>query len=218
MNLPFSGDQFLSVFEDYNQTVWPAQIILILAGFTTVWFSLKPARRSDRLISCLLSALWLWTGIMYHLAFFTKINPAAYLFGGAVILQGLLFIYYGLISHRLSFRFTPDIYGFTGAVFISYSMVLYPLLGYFLWHVYPEAPTFGLPCPTTLFTFGLMFWTTLRMPWIVLVIPFLWSVIGFSAAVTLGMYEDTGLLVAGGTGLILLLLKNPHPTTEGTIQ
>jgi hypothetical protein len=38
-----------------------------------------------------------------------------------------------------------------------------------------------------------------------LIIPFLWSLLGFSAAVQLGIREDIGLLVAGlaGTGLLI---------------
>jgi hypothetical protein len=91
---------------------------------------------------------------------------------------------------------------------ILYAMVLYPILGSLFGHVYPQSPTFGLPCPTTIFTFGLLLWTDLKVPKSVLVIPFVWSLIGFSAALSLGILEDTGLLVAGVVGLILLLLRD----------
>lgn len=40
-------------------------------------------------------------------------------------------------------------YGMTGSLLMLYAMMIYPALGYFLGHVYPKAPTFGVPCPTT---------------------------------------------------------------------
>jgi Family of unknown function (DUF6064) len=43
-----------------------------------------------------------------------------------------------------------------------------------------------------IFTFGLLLWTDARMPKWVLVVPLLWSVLGLSAATTLGMVEDLG--------------------------
>jgi hypothetical protein len=81
-------------------------------------------------------------------------------------------------------------------------------LGYFLEHVYPQSPTFGLPCPTTIFTFGLLLLTDKNVPIAVLMIPFVWSLIGFTAAFSFGIWEDTGLLVAGLVGTALLVIRN----------
>ena len=66
------------------------------------------------------------------------------------------------------------------------------MLGYFLGHRYPAAPSFGLPCPTTIFTLGLLLWKRDKMPAWLFLIPLLWSAIGFSAALVLGMKEDVG--------------------------
>jgi hypothetical protein len=46
------------------------------------------------------------------------------------------------------------------------------------------------------------------MPLHLLIIPLLWSIIGFTAALNLTIYEDAGLLAAGLTGFILLMLGN----------
>jgi hypothetical protein len=68
---------------------------------------------------------------------------------------------------------------------------------------------FGVaPCPTTIFTFGLLLWTRGRVPGWLLAVPTLWALIGFTAALTLGILEDTGLLVAGLLGTGLLLYRN----------
>jgi hypothetical protein len=206
MNLPFTVDQFISVFERYNLAVWPAQILLNILGAAAVFVAIKRLDSSNRIIAGILAFLWVWIGLVYHFAFFISINPAAYVFALLNVLQGVVFLVFGVFRPRLSFGFRLDIYAIVGAAFVLYAMIIYPVLGYFLGHVYPKAPTFGLPCPTTIFTFGLLLWTDMKLPRTVLVIPFLWSIIGFTAALTLGIREDIGLLVAGivGTGLILI--------------
>lgn len=77
-------------------------------------------------------------------------------------------------------------------------MVLYPLAGMWAGHRYPELPMFGItPCPLTLFTFGLLLLTTAPVPRPLLVIPFVWSLIGGSAALLLGIPQDWVLLFSG---------------------
>ncbi len=208
MNLPFTTEQFLSVFERYNQTVWPFQIILNLFALAAVYFAVRPFRLSDKIVAGILAFLWVWIGAAYHLAFFASINPAAVMFGVVNIVQGLVFLFFGLLRPWLGFRYRTNVYTITGAFFILYALVLYPLLGSMSGHAYPRTPTFGLPCPTTIFTFGLLLWTSARVPRVVLVIPFLWSLLGFTAALSLGIREDIGLLVAGIVGSALLIYRD----------
>jgi hypothetical protein len=205
MNMPFTSEQFLSVFGQYNLTVWPAQIFLNLFGVGTLVLIFKRFDSSNRMVAGILAFLWIWIGFAYHLAFFSAINPAAYVFAFFNVVQGILFLVFGVFRPRLSFGLRKDVYGMVGAVFIVYAMIVYPIIGYFLGHIYPKSPTFGLPCPTTIFTFGLLLWTDMKFPRIVLVIPLLWSIIGFTATISLGIREDVGLIIAGlvGTGLIL---------------
>ncbi len=54
------------------------------------------------------------------------------------------------------------------------------------------------------------------MPVHLLILPLLWSIIGFTAAFTLTIYEDIGLLVAGLTAFILLLIINKKYSAEET--
>lgn len=208
MNLPFTTEQFLSVFEQYNRAVWPAQVVLNLLGLVAVFSAVRKLTQSNRIIAAMLAFLWIWIGLVYHLAFFAAINPAATVFGALNVIQGIVFLAYGVFSQRLSFHFKPNAYGIIGALLILYAMVIYPALGYAFGHVYPQSPTFGLPCPTTIFTFGLLLWTDERVPKGVLIIPFLWSLIGSSAALALGIREDTGLFIAGIVGLVLIIMRD----------
>ena len=206
--IPFTTEQFLQVFEKYNQAIYPFQFALILVAIATVFLAASRKPLANKLISCSLGFLWLWTGIVYHLIFFTTISPPAYVFGTLFIIQGLLFLYEGVFKNRLSFRLSQKFYGIFGTIFIAYSLVIYPLIGYALGRVFPTAQTFGVPCPTTIFTFGLLLWTDKRFSLGLLIIPVLWSLVGTSAAFSFGIKEDFGLLVAGTIGTTIIMRHN----------
>ena len=208
MNIPFTTDQFLGIFKTYNQAVFPVQVFFYIIAILVIYLAIKPNKNSDKLISGILAFFWFWMGIVYHLLYFTQINKAAYLFGVVFIVQGIFFLIVGVFKNKLSYRFSSDLYGVSGMILIFYALVIYPVLGFFLGHIYPSSPTFGLPCPTTIFTFGILLFCNKKCPVTILIIPFVWSVVGISAAYNLGIWEDTGLLIAGLVTLILLLIKN----------
>lgn len=207
MKAPFSVEQFLEVFRNYNESIFPIQVLLYLLGQLVIFLAIKPGFKSDRIINGILAFLWLWMGIVYHLIFFTTINKGAFVFGAAFIGQGILFMMLGVLKDRLTFKFRFDRYGITGIILIIFALIVYPMIGYVLDHRYPWSPTFGLPCPTTIFTFGLLMFTDKKCPVAILVIPFIWSIIGFTAAFHFGIVEDTGLLVSGLLSLSMLIFR-----------
>lgn len=206
--MPLTTEQFLKVFADYNQTVFPMQFFLIAAALLIVFLAFNPGKSSSKLITAILAFFWLWMGAVYHLIFFSQINPLAFLFGGLFVLQAVILFYAGVLTNKLSFRFYYDAKGVTGFLLILYALFFYPLLGLNFEHQYPQLPTFGLPCPTTIFTFGLFLWTDKKMPFSVWLIPFIWSLIGSSAVFLFGIREDFGLLLAGIIGTTILLWNN----------
>ncbi len=204
MRIPFSTEQFLGVFAAYNTTVWPIQFLLFalaVLAIGLVWPSV-PASRS---VAGVLALLWLWMGAAYHLLFFTGINPAAYGFGIAFIVQAILFAYAGVFTARSLFGRPHGVRAWVGGALLLYALLLYPALGYALGHSYPASPTFGLPCPTTIFTFGMLLCTVRKVPWWLLVIPVLWALIGTMAALKLGILEDLGLPLAAAVSAVLHL-------------
>jgi Family of unknown function (DUF6064) len=207
MDLPFTVEQFLQVFKNYNQSIFPLQIFFYILAVTIIFCSIKRIAGADKIVNSILTFLWLWMGIVYHLLFFTTINKAAYQFGSFFIVQGMLFFYYGVIKGKLTYSFKQDTIGITGVILVTFALLVYPLLGFLFGHVYPAAPTFGVPCPTTIFTFGILLWCDRKMPKLLLVIPFLWSLIGLSAATILGVREDMALLVASFTTTGILLFR-----------
>jgi hypothetical protein len=214
MALPFSVEEFLGVFARYNEAIWPVQAVAYVLGFAAVAAAFRHQSYSDRAISGVLAALWLFTGALYHLTFFRTINPAAVIFGALFVAQAFLFVWTGLVQGTLTFSPDRGPRSIVGGFFVLYAMVLYPLLGLAFGHAYPASPTFGVsvtPCPLTIFTFGVLLWTGPRLPKWVLAIPLLWAVLGLSAAVSLGIREDLGLVIAGLTTAVLLLVRR----TEG---
>ena len=197
MNLPFSSEQFLQVFSDYNETVWPLQILLMAMAVVAVVLTILPYRHANAIIGMILSFLWIWMGLVYHILFFSSINPAAYLFGAVFIIQGFLFFWFIVIKKKISFRLQWNGPGITGVIFILFALLIYPLIGRTQGHIYPDSPTFGLPCPTTIFTFGLLLFSTKKLPLVLYIIPLLWSIIGFTASFTMGIKEDIGLIISG---------------------
>lgn len=214
MRLPFTSDQFLDVFRQYNQAVWPVQWVLAAMGVITVVLALRDEPRASRLVSVLLAVLWFWMAIAYHLAFFADLSRVGIVFGVAFGLQGALLSWLAVRKQVTLYRPRSLAAMSIGAVLIVYALILYPMLGALLGHRYPTSPTFGVPCPTTIFTLGLMVSAGGSIPRRLLIVPLAWAVVGTSAALNLGMTEDFGLLGAAILAAGVLLARRHRPQAE----
>lgn len=212
MSLPFSTTEFHDVFRRYNEAVWPAQWGLAALGVATV-LAAAYGGRARRSAWLALAVLWAWMGIVYHLGFFARINPAAILFGTLFVVQAALFARAGLRHDSPAFAVRRDARGLLGAVLAVYALVAYPLLGMLAGHWYPMMATFGLPCPTTILTLGMLVWAAPHASRGLFAIPLAWAAIGSSATASLGMREDYGLLVAGllAAGTLIVPRHLPRP-------
>ncbi len=208
MQLPFTTEQFFGVFRDYNTALYPAQFLLFGLAVVAIVLVVVPRRWSGVGISGILAVLWAWLGIAYHLCFFTAINPLAYGFAALSLAGSFAFLWQGVIRRKLDFRMTRGTHTVIGIVLVIYALAIYPAWSVYSGHTYPELPTFGLPCPTTLFTLGLLAFLARPYPRGPLVVPVLWASIGGQAAFLLGVPQDTGLLVAGVIGLVLMMEAN----------
>jgi hypothetical protein len=194
MTLSFNAEQFFGVFAAYNATLWPAALALWVA--TALVFTAY-LRDSTRLIPALLVIQWLWAGLAYHAVFFTRINPGAWLFSGLFVLEALMLAWYGIVQGRIRFaeRASPLRHVAAGGL-IAYALV-YPLIAQVEGHAYPQVPTFGVPCPTTILTIGFLLAADPPLPRLVTVIPILWAFVAGSAAILFDVRADLMLPVAG---------------------
>jgi hypothetical protein len=209
--LPFTLEQFLDVFASYNTAIWPAQIVAYLLGAIALAALLRPGRASDRIVSAVLGLMWLFTGILYHGAFFSSVNKAAFAFGVLFVVEGVALLYTGVVRDGLRFAINYGFGAVIGAGFILYASLVYPLIGIATGHSWPALPMFGVtPCPVTIFTFGLLLMTTRRFSYWLLVIPFIWSLIGGSAAILLDVWQDWLLLVCGLIAVPIIVVRDRH--------
>jgi hypothetical protein len=207
MNLLLDLDQTFSVFVAYNSGIWPMQVFAYLAGLVALYSATKHTRFSNNIAAGILSFFWMWTGAVFCVFYWAPSYPAAYAFGVLFVAQGVVFLL-NAIKPKLSFRSQRNSFALIGWLFIAYAMVGYPLAGHFLGHIYPRSLPFGLvPCPTAVFTLGLLMLTNKLVPRYILVIPAIWSICAIVPVVS-GIYEDAGLILAGLICIPMLLKRD----------
>jgi hypothetical protein len=86
----------------------------------------------------------------------------------------------------------------------------YPLINVIEHGSITRVPTFGLPCPTTIFSAGLLLRAS-SPPKRLLIVPIIWSAIGGSAAFLFEIHADYALPVAGAA---LAAFAWPRPKTS----
>ena len=205
MEIPFTVEQFYGVLRDYNVAVWPAQAFLAALAMAAVALALRPRRWSGAGVSAILGFLWAWIAVVYHLAFFARISVPAYAFAAVSMAGAAVFVWQGVIRRRLEFRWVPGPRTTAGVALIVFALVVYPVWSAYAGHSYPATPTFGLPCPTTIFTVGVLAFAVPPYPRSPLAVPVLWCFVGAQAAFLLGVQPDLGLVAAAVVGIGLLV-------------
>lgn len=215
MNIPFTTEQFFQVIADYNSTFFPVQILIVLLGIICVVLIHSDKSYKDKLIGSYIGMLWLWIGIAYHLLFFTSINPAAYVFGILFILQGMLTFFETFRNKKLQFKFEGKMMDYVAYFFLIFAIIIYPVLLFFLENSIYTTITLGLPCPSTILTFGFFMLTTIKFPKYLLIIPAIWTAIGTSAAFNFGVYPDYLMAIAAIVAIVYIIKrKNKNATPQ----
>jgi Family of unknown function (DUF6064) len=204
---PFTIEEFLAVFAAYNTAIWPIQIVAYCAGLVVIAALWRKWLAASWIIPVILAFLWACNGIGYHYLYFSTINPLAKGFALLFVLQALLFVLASLSAKKLLFVVERNVRSAAGLCLIAYALLIYPILGIFAGHGLMAGPMFGVaPCPTTIFTIGVLLLTRGRwVPWLS-IIPILWSLVGLAAALQLGIPEDLGLPIAGAMLIVYLVL------------
>lgn len=209
MTLPFTHDAFLDVFGVYNGAMSPAVVALWLLAAAAVGLA-SAGRSVGRFVTVVLAVQWTWSAVAYHLLYFTGINPVAFAFAALFLVQAAFLT---AAAWRRSVHLSPPttLRAVAGAAIAVYSLA-YPFLSAALVGDYPRIPTFGVPCPVTLLTIGLLLMSApLRRG--LLIVPVIWTAIGGSAALLLGVTTDFALPVAGVLALVFIAIDG-HRTRE----
>lgn len=209
MSLPFTVDQFFSVFERYNNAIWPMQVVLVMLALVAVGLIRWPRPWSGPAVLVILAALWAWTGIVYHGMFFAEINPLAKVFAGLSLVGAFTFMWVGGVRRKVRFLRPHGWQAWIGWLLIGYALVVYPAWLQVSGHGYMSSPTFGAPCPTTIFTIGVLSFAAPVRPRALFAVPLVWSLIGGQAAFRLGVPQDFGLIAAGALGVVVVWRSKP---------
>jgi len=196
----------LAYFTKYNSSIWPMQVVVYMLALAAVFLAVKKSKYSDRIIALVLAFFWLWNGSM----FFAPIggsNALWYVFAALFVIQGILFLV-GVAKAMVSYHIGTDIYSISGIVLILYGLIGSPLFGGLVGHLYPQMALIGLfPCPTLPFTFGLLLCTDHKIPKYLLVVPFVWGLVGVMT-ISIGMVEDLGMLLGALLATAMIVYRD----------
>jgi hypothetical protein len=198
VSLPFSAASFFDVFVAYNAAIWPVQIIAYGLGLSVVGAIVAAARLAPRFVPAALAVMWAMNAVGYHALYFATINPAADAFAALFMLQAALFAFCACAdSSGIVFRLARDMRSVAALAATIYSMFVYSVLGIWAGRDLMAGPIFGVaPCPTVVFTLGVLMIGQGRAIVFLSIVPVLWALVGLAAALQLDMREDLALPIA----------------------
>ncbi len=201
-------NDFYAMFTTYNEAVWPMPIVMYVLAIVAFVFSLQKKQGINAVVLYILSFFWLWNGIVFSLLYFSRFSPMFYLTALLFIFQALVLFLNGsglALKPRISFRLRNSLITWVGMIFIIYALIIYPIIGWATGHSYPEGPIFGIaPCPSAIFTVGMLLLVEKKIPKLLLIVPVVWGVAGFIPVLIYEVYADIGLIISGVAALILV--------------
>jgi hypothetical protein len=75
--------------------------------------------RGDHRTFGALALLWAWSAVAYHAAYFTRINPAAWLFASLFLAEAALLAHESLVARRLRFASRQTIWTRAGWILVA---------------------------------------------------------------------------------------------------
>lgn len=173
--LLFSSDVYARLFEIYNHSIWPFQIIaLMISGFIGYALIRKNISRS-RWIFLVVSMFWMWTAFKFHYQQFQSINIAAKYFAALFFVQGVLLMALGFVGNgfRSRHRGVPYKIGLGLFLYAAFVQAIFVLWTERIWS---ELLLFGWgPDATAVGTLGLILMFKNRIyGWLLFLAPLAW--------------------------------------------
>ena len=199
--LLFSPRNYYRLFELYNDAIWPAQLVALLAGVVILGLLRKPGAWHSRVIAALLAACWLWVAWAYHDARYSSINWLATYFAIAFALEAVLLVLLG-VRRGLSLRPAAPWIAWSGVAMVLFAVLVQPLIGPLVGRPWSQAEAFGIaPDPTVVATLGVIALTSSWPKLLLLPIPILWCLV--SGATALAMRSPDSWLMPVAAALAI---------------
>ena len=202
----FTLQEFLAMIARYNASYWPIALLAYALGVGAAILALKRGDSASRFVAGVLILFWLWTGVVFNGLVFSGLSGQAVLFAVLFVVEAFLVAATGVFKQQLRFNVRADVYGVVGGLAILYGMIGYPVVAALVGRGYSHWLLLGLtPCPTVVYTLGLLLWSARPLPKAVLAIPALYALGGGMLAASQGIVEDIGMvaLAVFATGLLL---------------
>ena len=200
--LPFDAGSLFATIAYYHATFWPLPWLALAWGAVVIALSVTAASRAGLL---LLAVAWIWVGAAWHLATFAGINFAAPLYGAFFVLQGAL-LAWAAARGRLGLRYRGQVRDRIALALAVAALVGYPLLDRWSGIPWPAVRLPGAdPCPTALFTLGILLLADRRSAAGLMVLPVLWTFVAGTTGWAVAIGRDQFLPLAGLVALVLAL-------------
>lgn len=152
--LMFSQRSYYRLIVLYNETVWPAHLLALVAGLAVIGCIARPGARTRRIALLVLAVAWGWVAWAYHLERYADINTAGPWFALAFGVQAVMLCFMALRSHGAAPAGMQKqvALGLTGLAVIAY-----PLLALGSGRGWNQAEVFGIaPDPTAIAMLGVL--------------------------------------------------------------
>ena len=152
--LMFSQRNYYRMIALYNEAVWPAHLLALVAGLVVIGCVARPGPRTRRIALLVLAAAWAWIAWAYHLQRYADINTAGPWFALAFGVQALLLCFMALRPHGVA---PAGMQKHVALGLTSLSVIGYPLLALGSGRGWGQAEVFGIaPDPTAVATLGVL--------------------------------------------------------------
>ncbi len=191
------------MFERYHDGIWPVHLVVLASAVAIVALARRNEEWAQRAIAGVLAAWWLWVGIAFHLDRYATINWSAKYFAAMFLIQAVLLVWYGIVrpGFRVGFPLSTRHRVGGGLLVVA---VVYPVFGVLAGREWSQVEVLGLtPDPTAIGTLALLALSATRVPRPLLIIPFVWCLIGGATLWALGSPEAWVVLLSGATGVAL---------------
>lgn len=179
--LMFSPRTYWRLIENYNEAIWPAQLVALAAGLVLLWLAADWRANGGRWMAGLLALAWLCVAWAFHWERYTSINWAAQYVAMAFALQAFLLIILGVLRRDAPVPAASIAQG-VGWLMAGVGIVLYPLAVLVGGRPWAQAEVFAvMPEPTALATLGLVLASHELSPvrrWALAIIPVLSLLLG----------------------------------------
>lgn len=196
-------EQLMNAISQSNETIWPFQYVALALSFLGVYLAFRKSKTSDWTIVGIMIFFYLWNALVFWLPMAKEGFTTGYVFMVIFFFESGYLLYAGL-KENLSFHFKSSVTAIIGLVIIAYGLIFYPIVGLLIGRQYPAlifSPLFS--CPLNIWVMGMFLLTEKPLPRCLVMVPFVWGLIGFFFVV-IGLYEDIVLILMNILGAILI--------------